>query len=101
MRFEDDNFEEEFLKWLDTKTENDIIEGLKKYAINDEQYSYNSLANSDLGNENTLDYIEAEKDSQIQIDENKIHLKGNTNKKKNKKQRNIEVSEILELGDAA
>ncbi len=31
MRFEDENFEEEFLKWLETKKQDEIIEDLKKY----------------------------------------------------------------------
>ena len=29
MKFEDDNFEEEFLDWLNSKTKEEIIEGLK------------------------------------------------------------------------
>lgn len=31
MRFEDENFEEEFFKWLETKKQDEIIEDLKKY----------------------------------------------------------------------
>lgn len=31
IRFEDENFEEEFEEWLNTKTENEIIESMKKY----------------------------------------------------------------------
>ena len=32
MKFEDNNFEEEFLKWLNTKTQDEIIKSLKKYG---------------------------------------------------------------------
>ena len=32
MKFEDNNFEEEFLKWLNTKTQDEIIESFKKYG---------------------------------------------------------------------
>ena len=35
MRFEDNNFEKEFIKWLNSKTEEEIIEDFKK--ITDEQ----------------------------------------------------------------
>lgn len=31
IRFEDENFEEEFEEWLNAKTENEIIESMKKY----------------------------------------------------------------------
>lgn len=31
IRIEDENFEEEFEKWLNTKTEDELIESMKKY----------------------------------------------------------------------
>lgn len=31
IRIEDDNFEEEFEKWLNTQTEDELIESMKKY----------------------------------------------------------------------
>jgi len=32
MRFEDKNFEEEFMNWLNSKTKKELIEDLKKYV---------------------------------------------------------------------
>lgn len=36
MKFEDKNFKEEFIKWLKSKTQDEIIESLKKYSIKGE-----------------------------------------------------------------
>lgn len=96
MRFEDENFEEEFLKWLDSKTQNEIVEGLKKYAVS-EQYSYSTIVDEDLNNENVLDYIEVEIDDEAQIDSNKTYLKVNYKKK----HRNLDMDKYIELEDAA
>ena len=82
MRIEDENFEEEFLKWLNTKTQDEIIEGLKKYAIN-EQYSYSFDVNDNLNNEDSLDYIEVEVANEAIIDENNIYLNCYNKKKQN------------------
>ncbi len=97
MRFEDENFEEEFLKWLDSKTEEEIIESLKKYAI-DEQYAYRIVVDKNLDNENPLDFIEVEvADDEAQIYESKMYLKDNYQKKN----RNVDMIKIIELEDAA
>lgn len=96
MRIEDENFEEEFLKWLNTKTQDEIIEGLKKYAIN-EQYSYSFDVNDNLNNEDSLDYIEVEVANEAIIDENNIYLNCYNKKKQNSEY----VNKIIELEDAA
>ena len=97
MRFEDENFDEEFLKWLDSKTEEEIIESLKKYAI-DEQYAYRIVVDKNLDNENPLDFIEVEvADDEAQIYESKMYLKDNYQKKN----RNVDMIKIIELEDAA
>jgi len=36
MKFEDKNFEKEFMNWLSSKTEEDLVETFKKYSINNE-----------------------------------------------------------------
>ena len=33
MKLEDKNFEEEFVKWLNNKTEKELVEGLEKYKL--------------------------------------------------------------------
>ena len=33
MKFEDENFEEEFEKWLKSKTKEELIEAMKKYTV--------------------------------------------------------------------
>ena len=38
-KIEDENFEKEFMKWLNSKTEKELVETLKKYSINNEEYS--------------------------------------------------------------
>ena len=96
MRIEDENFEEEFLKWLNTKTQDEIIEGLKKYAIN-EQYSYSFDVNDNLNNEDSLDYIEVEVANEAIIDENNKYLNCYNKKKQNSEY----VNKIIELEDAA
>lgn len=32
MKFEDDNFKEEFTKWLDTKSQKELVQDLEKYC---------------------------------------------------------------------
>ena len=96
MRFEDENFEEEFLKWLDTKTQDEIIEDLKKY-IDNEQYSYSFLTAEDFNDENSINYNEIEIDDKAQIELGEIYLIEN---KKNV-QKKVEINKFLELGDAA
>ena len=33
MKFGDENFKEEFMRWLNSKTEEELVESFKKYAI--------------------------------------------------------------------
>lgn len=37
MKFEDENFEEEFLKWLDNITEEELVKSLKESKLNEEE----------------------------------------------------------------
>ena len=32
MKFENENFEEEFLKWLNSKSKEELVKDLKKYS---------------------------------------------------------------------
>lgn len=32
MKFEDENFEEEFINWLNNKSEENLVKDLKKYS---------------------------------------------------------------------
>ena len=95
MRFEDDNFEEEFLRWLNTKTQEEIIEGLKKYIV-EEQYEYSFFVDENLNIESPLDYIEVEIDDKQKYG-NKTYLKENSKKK----HQNVDINKIIELEDAA
>ena len=36
MKFEDENFEEEFIIWLNSKSEQELVENLSKYKIEEE-----------------------------------------------------------------
>ena len=38
-KIEDEDFEKEFTKWLNSKTEKEIVESLKKYSIDNEECS--------------------------------------------------------------
>lgn len=40
MKFEDENFKEEFMKWLNNKTEEGLVKPFKKYAINIKECSH-------------------------------------------------------------
>lgn len=33
LKIEDENFEEEFLDWLNSKTKEELIESMKKYTV--------------------------------------------------------------------
>lgn len=89
MKFEDENFKEEFMKWLNSKTEEELVESFKKYAINIKEYSY------EISNEDNL----AEEDyfTEINIEKEQAQIKV---KKENKKDI-IEMEEIIELEAAA
>lgn len=89
MKFEDNNFEEEFMNWLNSKTEEEIIETLKKYTINIEEYSY------EVSNKDNL----AEEYYFTEIDIEKVQTQIELNKEINKD--TIEVEEIVELEAAA
>ena len=48
MKFEDENFEEEFLEWLNSKTKEELINSFKKYTKNNnEVYKNNKGMNID------------------------------------------------------
>ena len=48
MKFEDENFEEEFLEWLNSKTKEELIDSFKKYTKNNnEVYKNNKGMNID------------------------------------------------------
>ena len=40
MKFSDNNFEEQFMNWLNSKTVKELVESLKKYSIQSDMYSY-------------------------------------------------------------
>ena len=97
MRFEDENFEEEFLKWLETKKQDEIIEDLKKYIDINQQYSYSFSTIENFNDENSINYSEVEIDDEAQIEMGEIYLIKN----KNNEQKKEEINRLLELGDAA
>ena len=97
MRFEDENFEEEFLKWLETKKQDEIIEDLKKYIDINQQYSYSFSTIENFNDENSINYSEVEIDDEAQIEMGEIYLIKN----KNNEQKKVEINRLLELGDAA
>ena len=97
MRFEDENFEEEFLKWLETKKQDEIIEDLKKYIDINQQYSYSFSTIENFNVENSINYSEVENDDEAQIEMGEIYLIKN----KNNEQKKVEINRLLELGDAA
>ena len=97
MRFEDENFEEEFLKWLETKKQDEIIEDLKKYIDINQQYSYSFSTIENFNDENSINYSEVEIDNEAQIEMGEIYLIKN----KNNEQKKVEINRLLELGDAA
>ena len=97
MRFEDENFEEEFLKWLETKKQDEIIEDLKKYIDINQQYSYSFSTIENFNDENLINYSEVEIDDEAQIEMGEIYLIKN----KNNEQKKVEINRLLELGDAA
>lgn len=89
MKFGDENFKEEFMRWLNSKTEEELVESLKKYAININEYSYEISNEDSLADEDYFTEIDIEK-GQTQI------------KVKNEKNKDIvEIEEIVELGAAA
>lgn len=49
MKLEDENFEEEFLNWLNSKSKEELINSLEKYAIRNEKCIYRT---------NNMPYIE-------------------------------------------
>ena len=97
MRFEDENFEEEFLKWLETKKQDEIIEDLKKYIDINQQYSYSFSTIENFNDENSINYSEVEIDDEAQIEMGEIYLIKN----KNNEQKKVDINRLLELGDAA
>jgi len=38
MKLEDKNFEEEFMKWLNSKSETELVESLSKYKREENKY---------------------------------------------------------------
>ncbi len=89
MKFGDENFKEEFMRWLNSKTEEELVESFKKYAININEYSYEISNEDNLADEDYFTEIDIEK-GQTQI------------KVKNEKNKDIvEIEEIVELGVAA
>ena len=97
MRFEDENFEEEFLKWLETKKQDEIIEDLKKYIDINQQYSYSFSTIENFNDENSINYSKVEIDDEAQIEMGEIYLIKN----KNNEQKKVEINRLLELGDEA
>lgn len=81
MRFEDENFEEEFLKWLETKKQDEIIEDLKKYIDINQQYSYSFSTIENFNDENSINYSEVEIDDEAQIEMGEIYLINNKRRK--------------------
>lgn len=88
MKLEDENFEEEFMKWLRDKTEEGIVESLKKYTINNEEYSYEIANDNNLTEEYCFIEVDMEEE-QMQI------------KMKKEEKKTIEIDENIELEVAA
>ena len=57
MKFEDENFEEEFLDWLNSKTKEELIDSFKKYTKNNNEVYIN---NKEMNIDENIIYSEIE-----------------------------------------
>lgn len=78
MKFEDENFEEEFLDWLNSKTKEELIDSFKKYTKNNNEVYIN---NKEINIDENIIYSEIESqqfesDLNIVVNNKKIENEG-------------------------